>query len=373
MNQLIVLFGMGLTYMSFVWMLWTVITVALWWLFLFRKLRILDRPGADIVPSRKPVPTMQWLVVYTIFVIIVSLFFSHWWMLPLFQWLFAWITILLVVTAIDEYLYIQWKKDLPAIIRLLAQVWAAIVAIWIWWIAMDEWIFQWVVLAVPFRVFAVFFVLWSLLCINAINRFDGVYGQASGVSSIGFLTIVLLLHMVVLPYYTSITPANAEILERVRDVASVFFIISLVYTIIEYKPYGLLRDLWTMMFGFVLAYISIVWWAKIGTLIVALSLVIFDAMWVWLHRIFFLKKNPLKWDYTHLHYRLLGLWWNKWEVRAFVWGRSLVMMILMLLQWPDRWGKVIVFVVMALVFFGVNGYLFWIKKLHCGIRVWAKK
>lgn len=86
------------------------------------------------------------------------------------------------------------------------------------------------------------------MCINAINRFDGVYGQASGVSSIGFLTMVLLIVFVVLPYYTGISTHNAEILYWVRDVAMLFFVLSLVYTVVEYKPYGLLRDVGTMVF-----------------------------------------------------------------------------------------------------------------------------
>jgi hypothetical protein len=43
------------------------------------------------------------------------------------------------------------------------------------------------------------------------------------------------------------------------------------------------------------------------------------------------------------------------------------MMVLMLLQGADRWDKIIIFVMMAIVFFGVNGYLFWVKKLPCGI------
>lgn len=92
-------------------------------------------------------------------------------------------------------------------------------------------------------MFAGFFVVRSLVCINAINRFDGVYGQASGVSSVGFLTIVLLIHFVVLPYYTGISDINLDILSWVSAISSLFFVLSLVYTIVEYKPYGLLRDL----------------------------------------------------------------------------------------------------------------------------------
>ena len=82
-----------------------------------------------------------------------------------------------------------------------------------------------------------------MLCINAINWFDGVNGQASGVSSIGFLTIVLLINLVVLPYYSAISSINADVLQWVSDISLIFFVLSLVYTVIEYKPYGLLRDL----------------------------------------------------------------------------------------------------------------------------------
>jgi len=354
--------------MEWLWIVIVIILLAWLWLRWFARLGILDKPGADIVHKRKPVPTMQWLVLYGIFILVVVLFFPQWWTMDLFQWLFAWITVLLVVTAVDEYLYIRGKKDLPAWIRLLAQLLAAVLAIGLWGLAMDERVFQWMIIEIPFVVFVWFFLLWSLLCINAINWFDGVYGQASGVSSIWFLTIVLLIVLVVLPYYTGISTDNAVVLEWVWQVALLFFVLSLVYTIIEYKPYGLVRDLGTMVFGFALAYLSIVGGAKIGTLVVALSLVIFDAIWVGVHRIFFLRKNPLKGDYTHLHYRLLGLGWSKGEVRFFVRGWSLVMMILMLLQWADRWSKIVIFVLMALVFFWVNAYLFWVKKLPCGIN-----
>jgi hypothetical protein len=68
--------------------------------------------------------------------------------------LFAGISIILAVTTLDEYFYIRGKQDLPAWIRLLAQIVAAIVAIYIGGIAMDEWVFQGVVLSVPFVVFA---------------------------------------------------------------------------------------------------------------------------------------------------------------------------------------------------------------------------
>ena len=121
-----------------------------------------------------------------------------------------------------------------------------------------------------------------------------------------------------------------------------------------------------MFLAFWLAYLSVLWWAKIWTLIVALSLVIFDAIWVGLYRILILKRSPMQWDYKHMHHRLLRLWWTRWEVRAFVRIWSIVMMILMLIQWTNRLNKLIIFAIMALLFFWINVYLFLIKKLPCG-------
>ncbi|MDR2540663.1 MAG: hypothetical protein LBD11_02520 [Candidatus Peribacteria bacterium] len=90
-------------------------------------------------------------------------------------------------------------------------------------------------------------------------------------------------------------------------------------------------------------------------------------MRVGLYRIFIAKKSPMKGDYTHLHHRLLGLGRSRGEVRAFVRIFSLVMMLLMLLQGTNRLHKVILFALMALLFFGVNAYLFLYKKMPYGL------
>jgi len=75
----------------------------------------------------------------------------------------------------------------------------------------------------------------------------------------------------------------------------------------------------------------------------------------------------MKGDYTHIHFRLLGLGRSRGEVRAFIWIFSLVMMILMLMQGANRMNKVIIFLMMATLFFGINTYLFLYKKLPCGL------
>jgi hypothetical protein len=82
-----------------------------------------------------------------------------------------------------------------------------------------------------------------------------------------------------------------------------------------------------------------------------------------INRIFVMHKNPLKGDYTHLHHRLLTLWRNKSELRRFVRVWSAMMAVLMLLQGENRRPKVIIFVMMACIFFGTHIYLYWIKKI----------
>lgn len=337
---------------------------------LFRRLKVLDKPGNDLKNTRKPVPTIQGIFVYLGFFVSIAILFPQYLHSNLFWWLIFGSLPIIIFELFEELHYIgkiSWK--VPPFFRLVGHIVGAVLAIWIWAIGPQELIINSHVYIIPQWIFALGFVGRSILCVNAINRFDGIYAQASGVSSIWFLTIFLLIQFVVFKHYTNFTEINLQTLMFVKNISFVLFCISLVSTVVEFKPLGLVRDVGIMFFGFALAYLSVVGGAKIGTLIVALSLVIFDAIWVWLWRIFVMKKNPLKGDYTHLHHRLLGLGRNRKEIRWFVWIRSLIMMIFILIQWTDRGNKIVIFTVMALVFFGVNYYIFVVKKVPCGLAI----
>lgn len=335
---------------------------------LFRWWKVLDKPGNDLKNTRKPVPTIQGIFVYLGFFIIVALLFPEYLHNNLFWGLIVGSLPIVVFELMEELNYIgKISFKVPPSLRLVGHIGWALLAVWIGSFAPQEISINGQLWIIPQWLLAGWFALRAILCINAINRFDGIYAQASGVSSVWFLTIFLLIEFVVFKHYTNFTDTNMETLLFVQNMSFVLFCVSLVSTVVEYKPLGLLRDVGIMFFWFSLAYLSVVWWAKIGTLIVALSLVIFDAIWVWLWRMFVMKKNPLNGDYTHLHHRLLGLWWTRKEVRWFVWIWSSIMMIFILIQWTDRTNKIIIFVVMALVFFGINYYLFVVKKLPCGL------
>ena len=350
------------------WIIWAlVLAFGLW---IFRKLKVLDKPGNDLKNTRKPVPTMMGIFVYIGFFALVSICFPDALHSNLFRWLCIGSLPIILFEIVEELCYLgKIKIKIPTIFRLLGHILAWFLAVYIWWFGPQELILGGHVLHIPVWWFAIFFVIWSILCINAINRFDGIYAQASGVSSVWFLTIFLLIQVVVFHNYTTFTPENMYILTTVRALSFVLFVLSFLTTIVEFKPLGLVRDVGIMFYGFALAYLSVAGWAKIGTLVVALSLVIFDAVWVGLRRIFVAKKSPLKGDYTHLHHRLMGLGRGRKEIRATVRIWSLVMMILMLLQGTDRLNKIIIFVMMALIFFGINYYLFVVKKLPCGLEI----
>ena len=344
-----------------------VVCFALLWLFLFRKFHLLDKPWSDLKGTRKPVPTMQWIFVYLIFLLAVLFFFHDDFSNSLVQSFLIWGGIIVVVELVTELEYIgKITFKIPPFVRFLFHFFASFLTLYLSGITDFSVSGVWFDFVIPQWIFYFLFSLRSVFIINAVNRIDGVNAQGNGILTIGFFTIYCLIHFIVFQSYTEFP--NESVLHLVEKLSLLLGMISLVYTVIEFKPFGLIRDIWTMFLAFGLAYLSLLWGTKIGTIIVTLSLVIFDALWIIRYRIFILKKNPMKWDYTHLHHRLLWLWWTRWEVRAFVWIFSLFMMLLILLQGTDRLHKVIIFCVMAVLFFWINTYLFIYKKLPCGLN-----
>jgi hypothetical protein len=61
---------------------------------------------------------------------------------------------------------------------------------------------------------------------------------------------------VVLQYYTEFN--NLDILLLVKNLALLLGVISLVYTVIEFKPLAMTRDVGTMFLAFALAYLSVI-------------------------------------------------------------------------------------------------------------------
>lgn len=260
-------------------------------------------------------------------------------------------------------------RPIPSRIRLLVQLLLFWVIVIYWGISIDTIRVIGNDIPIYSRIGTIGSIVWFGLCTNAVNRFDGIQGQSSGVTSVGAFALRAVVAFIVLPGYENLTPNTLNQLEITKIIAFSLWLVSLVYTYIEYKPLGLVRDIWTTIYGFSLAYLALLGWAKVWILVVTLSLVMFDAIRVTINRVFILKKNPFKGDYTHLHHRLIANGRSRSEVRWFVWIRSFVMTILMILQWTSSINKRIILIMMALLFFGINIYLFWIKKLPTEMKV----
>lgn len=345
------------------------IVVAITGLEICKKWKILDKPGPD-VPPRSRVPTMQGIFLVLWFLAVTAIIFPGYYAKPEFLWLVYGGGFIVAFSLIDTRLESRGKKWIKAKYRLVLQIIAALIALGVWWVGIQEFVLSggnvrhlWSFMVVLLTA------LWFLVFMNSINRFDWIYGLASWVSTIWFLTIFFLLQGVVIPAFVDITQSNLTLLTITSNVAFILALWWVIYTTVEYKPVGLLRDVGILFYWFALAYLALMWWAKIGTILVVLSLPIFDAIWVFINRVFVMKKNPMKGDFTHLHYRLMSLGWSRGEVRRFVRWWSFFFMVIMMLQWTARTNKIVIFLLMAAIFFGVNIYLFWIKKLPMEYKV----
>lgn len=334
----------------------TIVPIA-WWM-LFRHLRIFEHSRRADFYQRKPVVNAQWIRVWVVLVLLTLLL----WRSHIAQWYMRIYLITISVLALTST--VDLFHPLPSRLRLLIQL-----AVFSWvigygWVAIDTIRLVGGDVSVVSRLSVLGSIIRFGLCTNAINRFDGIESQASWVTSIWSFVLLMVVSFIVLPSYGStLTPEVKTQLEITQIIALSLGLTSLVYTFFEYKPRGLIRDIGTTIYGFSLAYIALLWGAKVGTLVVVLSLVLFDSVWVVINRFFVKHKNPLQGDYTHLHHRLIRNGRTRKEARRFARIRSWFLAILMLLQKTSSINKWIIFVMMACLFFGINIYLFRIKKL----------
>jgi len=329
------------------------------WLLLFKKLKILDTPWKYKDLNRKtPVPKLMGIFLIISVIISIILIIPNYLYYQEVQYLLFWAIFLWIITIIDD---IKW---IPAKYRFLIQILVSI--IWIlWWAIISHFSFLWEIYNIPYWLWFIISLIWFILIINSFNWFDGINWMWSWVATIWFISMVLLIKLVILNYY-QVTPEEYKHLIVLLNLCIIMSWVSFVSTIIEFRPFWLLRDVWVMFLWYVLAYLSLLSWWKLGILIVVLSLVLFDSFWVIINRIKN-KKNPMQWDYTHFHHRLMKHWRTREEIRMFVRIWSIFFMIIMILQWINTNNKIIIFFMIFVIFFWLHIYLYWIKKLPQGM------
>jgi len=284
----------------------TVLSVAIA-LKVFPKLGLLDNPK-KYGYSRKPIPYPGGILLYLLFVVLVLIFFD-----PTIKILGLMLAsgLIVLVSFIDD------RYGLPAWIRLLVQILAGIIMVFVGigtphisnpfggLIHLDQIKFIVELGDTTVTIMAlsgVVSVAWVLLIVNTMNWLDGVPGMTSGITVIGCLTL----------FFLSISDIVNQ--PEVATLAIIVAMIALGFWLFDfYPPKILIGDSGSMLFGFLLAVLAIFSGGKIATAFLILGFPILDALYVIIYRLYN-KQAPWKggeWDKyrkaVHLHHRMLDV------------------------------------------------------------------
>lgn len=145
-----------------------------------------------------------------------------------------------------------------------------------------------------------FTVAWLLLTINALNWFDGIPGQVSLLSVIGFLTIGFL---------------SLSLRVNQPDLALIAFILAGIagacFLFDVPPPRVVMGDSGSMFFGLMLGTLTIYSGGKVATAFLVLGVPLIDSFFVTIKRVLS-GRSPFKGSQSgeHLHHRLLARGWS---------------------------------------------------------------
>ena len=260
------------------------------------------------------------------------------------MWLFGWVITL--VSFFDDMISLSPKARL--ILQIIIGATIGITSIKIgyvsnifWGIVDLETLHIWILGKEIFLIPLFFTVIWYVFVFNALNWSDGIQWNTSGLALICFFVIFLLgLKLFVNDTYLW-GKQNAEFIMQL-SIILVAVLIPFLY--FDYKEKILMGDSGTMFLGFMLATLAIISWGKIATVLAVFGIYAVDAIYVIIRRL--LKgKNPLSWDFTHLHHRLSDVGFSKDQILLLVFSLSFFFGTTSLFL--DKTGKIIVFFLIA--------------------------
>lgn len=167
---------------------------------------------------------------------------------------------------------------------------------------------------------ALFGLVWIVALMNAVSWSSGVDGQLSGFAAISALVIAIFS----LQYSADITQWPVTILAAATFGAFAGFLPWHIYPQKIMPGFG-----GATLAGYMLAVLSILTTAKVGTLLVVLAIPVADAGYSIIRRLLS-GKSPVWGDKKHLHHRLLEAGWSKQKVAVFYWISTLFLGILAL-------------------------------------------
>jgi len=341
---------MILEYLLIFWLsIITSLLLIIWFSKLFYKLKILDNPKKYWL-KRKPIPYSMWVVFFISFFLISFFTIDYNYKLWLI-WIF-WFLIT-IISFIDDRANVSAKIRLVFQIIIWAVIWITSIKIWyisniFWWIANLEThyieIFNHTIYLIPLF----FTILWYVFVFNALNWTDWIQWNTSWLSIISFFILFLLWIILFNKDNTEALLKNAQFIMWI-SIILVWIIIPFWWFDVREKI--LMWDSGTMFLWFMLATLAIIAWWKIATVLVVFWIYSVDAIYVIIKRLLN-KKNPLEWDFTHLHHRLLDIWLTKNKVLALVYSLSFLFWLTALFL--DKTWKIIVFLIIVVVVIFIN-------------------
>ena len=341
---------MIIQYLAIFWLsIITSLLLILGFIKLFTKFNILDNPKKYWL-KRKPIPYSMWVIFFISFFIMSFLFVDYNYKLWLI-WIFWFL-----ITTIS---YIDDRAEVSAKVRLIFQIiiwtiiWVTSIKIWyisniFWWIANLEThyitLFNYTIYLIPLF----FTILWYVFVFNALNWTDWIQWNTSWLSIISFFILFLLWLILFNQDNYEWWIKNAQFIMWISAIL-VWIIIPFWWFDIREKI--LMWDSGTMFLWFMLATLAIIAGWKIATVLVVFWIYSVDAIYVIIKRILY-KKNPLQWDFTHLHHRLLDIWLSKNKVLWLVYSLSFLFWLTALFL--DKTWKIIVFLIIVVVVIFIN-------------------
>lgn len=296
------------------------------------RLGAIDMPGVKGTDSERhlhvqPTPRMGGLAIFVGFLAAMWLFVQ---LTPALAAMLLGAIVIVLVGILDDIF------RLPALVKLVAQIIAAVIAAsggnLIRYISAPEWLASGG--HVNLNLFAVpVTVLWIVLITNAVNLIDGLDGLAAGVSAISSVCLVV----VALGY---------------SDMTVAVLCGALAGGCVGFLPYNIsparifMGDTGSTFIGYLLAVASIQGLFKIYAIIsflvpfLLLGLPIFDVCFAVVCRISH-GESPLKADRKHVHYRLLDMGLSKQQTVAVLYIISGILGLVSVLLSTTDFGRIL--------------------------------
>ncbi len=285
-------------------------------LFFFPKWKLLDFPERYGL-KRAPIPYpagISIMIAFFLSLLISFLWFSGSdWVISLsLQKLIAVLVSLSIITIVS---YIDDRRQLSPFFRLAVQIGVSVFLVWQGiYIEFLTNPYSIEAFHLPLWLGGIITVIWIIGCMNAINWLDGVPNlsvQSGMLSSfvIGILAMSPIIHQ--------------------PEISVMAFCLAGALVPFVFGNFGktryILGDSGSMTIGFLLAVFSIFSGGKMATMLISMSIPIFDSIFVVLVRII-RKTSPFKGkDKIHLHDQLMMRGWDNWQIIGLYLTISLIL------------------------------------------------